>query len=674
MTIIATLKIRQRASLWLLLRRTSSATAVSSIIVVTTLLLFVTSISTTNASVLRGNNDSRPIIPSASSSRKGTRNNIKSRKLLKNEKNENVVGTKKDVKRSKKSKHDDHDQHDAKDEKPFVSKLFDAYEESVELGIIGRQSKPTQQPENNGGSSIGNDVMEPIAAMLTETITAVMSQMGTGIGGKEENEDGRHYRSGGGMHIKIENEISGNTFTENDINGLNFSPHIIVQYDSHGSLHGNNNAHSDSGDVIRQNGQVDFSGALQDNNNAYSTFGDVLRQNGIISGSGSGSGNDDASSGGVGDIATAAAATTDNNGQTNGLATTTTTISDEQNKNDNTIITIHNRIVNNKFITNKQNGLIITPIIEVDYNQSDSLYNNNGATSGSGNVQRQNGGVDFSDALKGNNNAYSVLGDVIRQNGLIVVGDITIELAQEILDLLINDLLVGLKSLLPTKLIDELFKNIINIFDSLIKKLLSLGSTTIIDVDSTASKLLLDLNNEMTMIMVVDDIESDISSKEATIVLSSLLEFLDEFNTVINDPMKSIFEPLILFLQRISEGSEEEEMEKLESPEENEPSQRGRVVNTNVNSNNDNKNNGRRLGIDSSSSRRRKLERGYYDDDDSSGSAKKCSEKTNTNDNFVDTFFTESILSMLSFNTLQQTIVDSVGDFSSNILDVDKFF
>ena len=163
----------------------------------------------------------------------------------------------------------------------------------------------------------------------------------------------------------------------------------------------------------------------------------------------------------------------------------------------------------------------------VGYNQSDSLYDNNGATSGSGNVQRQNGGVDFSGALKGNNNAYSESGDVIRQNGLIVAGDITIAEAQEILNLLINDLLVGLKSVLPIKLIDDLFNNIINVFETLIKKLLPLGSTTttIIDVESTtiAGELLLDLNNEMTMIMVVDDIESDISLKEATIVLNSLL-------------------------------------------------------------------------------------------------------------------------------------------------------
>jgi len=77
-----------------------------------------------------------------------------------------------------------------------------------------------------------NDVIDPIAAILTEKITAVISQMGTGIGGKEENEDGSHYRRGGGIHIKIENDISGNTFTENDINGLNFSLHIRVQYDS----------------------------------------------------------------------------------------------------------------------------------------------------------------------------------------------------------------------------------------------------------------------------------------------------------------------------------------------------------------------------------------------------------------------------------------------------------
>jgi len=86
---------------------------------------------------------------------------------------------------------------------------------------------------------------------------------------------------------------------------------------------------------------------------------------------------------------------------------------------------------------------------------------------------------------------------------------------------------------------------------------------------------------------------------------------------------------------------------KVESgPEENEPVQSGRVINTNTNGNNNN-NKGRRLGIGSSS---------------------------NTNDNFVDMFLTESISSMLSFNTLQQTFVDSVGGFSSDILNFDKLF
>mmetsp|Transcript_27821 Transcript_27821/g.31249 ORF Transcript_27821/g.31249 Transcript_27821/m.31249 type:complete len:97 (+) Transcript_27821:427-717(+) len=47
---------------------------------------------------------------------------------------------------------------------------------------------------------------------------------------------------------------------------------------------------------------------------------------------------------------------------------------------------------------------------------------------------------------------------------------------------------------------------------------------------------------------------------------------------------------------------------------------------------------------------------------------------SNTNDNFVDMFLTESISSMLSFNTLQQTFVDSVGGFSSDILNFDKLF
>ena len=49
-----------------------------------------------------------------------------------------------------------------------------------------------------------------------------------------------------------------------------------------GSLHGNNNAESESGDVRRQNGVADFEGSLTDNNNAESENGNVIRQNGII--------------------------------------------------------------------------------------------------------------------------------------------------------------------------------------------------------------------------------------------------------------------------------------------------------------------------------------------------------------------------------------------------------
>ena len=79
---------QQRASLWPLRGRTSSTIVVPSIIVVTTLLLFVTSISTTNASVLRGvhqinnhgNIDSRPTLPTASSSREKKRRKLKSEK------------------------------------------------------------------------------------------------------------------------------------------------------------------------------------------------------------------------------------------------------------------------------------------------------------------------------------------------------------------------------------------------------------------------------------------------------------------------------------------------------------------------------------------------------------------------------------------------------------------
>lgn len=91
-----------------------------------------------------------------------------------------------------------------------------------------------------------NNVLDPIAKLMTDTMTAVLAQL------EQHNQD---TTGGGGdgtkrrrrITIRIENEISGNTFHETNSKGFIFAPVLTVDNDMHGSMHNNNNAHSDSG-------------------------------------------------------------------------------------------------------------------------------------------------------------------------------------------------------------------------------------------------------------------------------------------------------------------------------------------------------------------------------------------------------------------------------------------
>ena len=89
-------------------------------------------------------------------------------------------------------------------------------------------------------------VLDPIAKLMTDTVTVVLAQL------EHHNRD----TTGGGdgtkrrrrrLTIRIENEISGNTFRETNSKGFIFTPVLTVDNDMHGSMHDNNNAHSDSG-------------------------------------------------------------------------------------------------------------------------------------------------------------------------------------------------------------------------------------------------------------------------------------------------------------------------------------------------------------------------------------------------------------------------------------------
>lgn len=259
--------------------------------------------------------------------------------------------------------------------------LLDTYKDAVDLRIIDKDSSqqpPQTENDNNSG--------DQIKALITESITAALSQLG--------NDHAFHT-------IRIENEIVGNTFKDNAINGLNFSPVITVTNDMHGSLHGNNNAESESGNVFRQNGVADFTDALKNNNNAFSESGDAFRQNGIISG------------GGIEALASAAKPAKESN---NDVGTSTTTVStDTPEDGDHGELVIHTTIKDNTFVKERQNGLIVPPVISVANDMSNALYNNNNARSKSGDVKRQNGVADFTGTLQMNNNAYSQSGGIVRK-------------------------------------------------------------------------------------------------------------------------------------------------------------------------------------------------------------------------------------------------------------------
>ena len=119
---------------------------------------------------------------------------------------------------------------------------MDRYERAKELGIIvqdGLSGADTSDDDDRTG-------MDAISSIIMETTTAALSHAAQ-----------HHYRT-----IRIENEVIGNTFENTKLNGIEFSPEITVINNMKGSLHGNNNAFSETGNVYRQNGVADFSNAL----------------------------------------------------------------------------------------------------------------------------------------------------------------------------------------------------------------------------------------------------------------------------------------------------------------------------------------------------------------------------------------------------------------------------
>lgn len=239
-----------------------------------------------------------------------------------------------------------------------------------------------------------------------------------------------------GKTIIVENELMNNTWEETEVDGLQFTPLIEVKNDMHGSMHSNNKAESETGNVRRQNGVADFTGALHNNNSAESKNGDVVRENGAI----------------------------DSISREDGDAQSTQDSSanhvTERSYAENTIV-IRNKVVGNRVKKTRQNGIIVTPKVAVLNDMSNALYDNNNAYSKYGDVDRQNGVADFEYSLHGNNNAISENGDVIRQNGLIGgFGEqfLSAEGIQELID--------GLAELKDFK--DENFLSLVNVTESLL--------------------------------------------------------------------------------------------------------------------------------------------------------------------------------------------------------------
>eukprot|EP00985_Skeletonema_marinoi_P020288 scaffold12004_cov89-Skeletonema_marinoi.AAC.3 len=120
-----------------------------------------------------------------------------------------------------------------------------------------------QEQDGGAASGTGTDP-DPITSALEQIIHQSLSEL-------------KHHPSL--TNIVIDNEIINNSFIDSVEDGVVFSPNIDFDNDMHGFLVGNNNAESETGNVKRQNGVVDFRGALKGNNNAYSEAGDVVRQN-----------------------------------------------------------------------------------------------------------------------------------------------------------------------------------------------------------------------------------------------------------------------------------------------------------------------------------------------------------------------------------------------------------
>ncbi|KAL7454084.1 hypothetical protein ACHAWC_005709 [Mediolabrus comicus] len=336
------------------------------------------------------------------------------------------------------------DEKEQRSEEPDAASIIDGTENeevkekesSTGISILNGQG-------SKGGSDQGPCEPEPITAQLNQIISESLDQL------KDMDFD----------EIIIENEIVDNTYLLNQQNGFIFSPVIDVTNNMTNALYDNNNAESQSGNVMRQNGVADFQGSLTDNNNAYTETGDVIRQNGILVDSSS-SDEEESQEEQIIEVEE------ERMGSTRRLNERGTSISSkdgtvtnasssfgvsidnsesqmtyQENAHKSSII-IRNKISGNVVTRTKSNGIIVEPNISVLNDMSGGLHGNNNAKSIDGDVSRQNGVADFRDALNGNNNAYATEGDVIRQNGIMNLS------ADDASEVITPDLVSSLQTLL----------------------------------------------------------------------------------------------------------------------------------------------------------------------------------------------------------------------------------
>jgi len=115
---------------------------------------------------------------------------------------------------------------------------FDLFlDESMSMASIKASAAKLDGIKKPGSttSALGDPLTSALEAMISDSLSQIADHAS-------------------GKTIIVENELVNNTWEETEVDGLQFTPLIEVTNDMHGSLHSNNNAKSETGNVRRQVG------------------------------------------------------------------------------------------------------------------------------------------------------------------------------------------------------------------------------------------------------------------------------------------------------------------------------------------------------------------------------------------------------------------------------------